>query len=90
MSGHTCSPGSCSCGESGSGKPSPQPRKGRLKSSARASSDDGAQELARRAWTVVERGRQLAPAAAVDTPPDLPGIADRDAPASVAELERLG
>ena len=28
MSGHTCSPGSCSCGESGSGKPRPQPRKG--------------------------------------------------------------
>ena len=42
------------------------------------------------AAAVVERGRQLAPAAAVDTLPDLPGVADRDAPASVAELERLG
>jgi hypothetical protein len=53
MKGHTCSPGS---GESGSGKQSPQPRK-RLSLPPDQPSDDGAEELARRASAVVERGR---------------------------------
>ena len=52
-------------------------------------SDDGAQELARGASAVIE-GRGLAPAAAVNALPYLAGVADCNAPSSIAELERMG